>query len=962
MLRTKVIWIRILIVIIMISSIGVVNALYVPTNRDTRLPPEEYDYIISEPTQMQLLKETSNLKYYFRESRDTIFIFDKRNGYTWKTGTDLEFNWDIEDECDDTLDTYEEQFSNVSLDTFGFLSFENNSTASEAYVSNGQLKVDVKDITQASAVDDVMFVVPGLTLEQNNYYRVTFDARGLASKKIRVQLGSYYSEDISITSTDKTFSFDFRMQSATDSDVTLQFSLGNVDNNAVDTILYFDNILMEDTNSIDVVPNTNQISRGDFELTEDEYAIQENDVLASCRDKELRLNTTYTGFANSLLTIEYYDSSSSIRRLSSASYEDASSSLAMVNGDDSHYALVINFEDPEIQVTLHIYLDEDGIEYEVRDEQVIGEDTGVLAAIILSPFLGASGGAYTTFDMDELDYQDDEIFKDKIPGYALVPDGSGALVRFNDNDVELEPYEGAVYGIDRSLDRLYYDESEAYVDFKQPSLPVFGIAHGNDQAAFVAYATKGDEFMQIVSMPEENLTFYNFTYPRFEYNREYLQVYNKMGWGYPTLYEERSHFDIQMRYDFLAGDGTTGYSANYVGMALQYRQYLKSDTYNEEHGYRLSDHTVEYTDIPLRIDFMMSDSEKSVIGYNNMVTTSVSGVDSVLDSIINDLGISNINSGLLGWNNGGVTLGDPSRTDFTNEIGRKTEFEALLDKHHDVDISFHDDYYVINEEMISLRNNATQHINTWYPNLDTGQTPISMFYFARPTKSVEWMQNHVSELQTIGIQSHSIAGISSNLITDMTTEMYRTESKQTIINGFNDLSEDVLINAYNPNSYLWPFVDRYIGAPVYGTQYLIETDTVPFLQIVLQGSMELYGPYSNFSFYTSSDILRMIDYNVYPNFVITDKPAYLLADTNSKNFYSTEYDLYQELIGAIYNDVNTALSAVINVSWVDRTVVQNGVIVNTYSNGVEIIINYTSETISYKTELVSAESFKVVGE
>ena len=40
----------------------------------------------------ELLLETENLNYYFREDRDIIAIQDKRNGYLWKTGLDLEFN------------------------------------------------------------------------------------------------------------------------------------------------------------------------------------------------------------------------------------------------------------------------------------------------------------------------------------------------------------------------------------------------------------------------------------------------------------------------------------------------------------------------------------------------------------------------------------------------------------------------------------------------------------------------------------------------------------------------------------------------------------------------------------------------------------------------------------------------------------------------------------------------------
>ena len=65
---------------------------YIPTSHDTGLPPETITYDDLQPTEFELLYETENLIYYFREDRDILAIKDKRNGYLWKTGLDLEFN------------------------------------------------------------------------------------------------------------------------------------------------------------------------------------------------------------------------------------------------------------------------------------------------------------------------------------------------------------------------------------------------------------------------------------------------------------------------------------------------------------------------------------------------------------------------------------------------------------------------------------------------------------------------------------------------------------------------------------------------------------------------------------------------------------------------------------------------------------------------------------------------------
>jgi hypothetical protein len=204
--------------------------------------------------------------------------------------------------------------------------------------------------------------------------------------------------------------------------------------------------------------------------------------------------------------------------------------------------------------------------------------------------------------------------------------------------------------------------------------------------------------------------------------------------------------------------------------------------------------------------------------------------------------------------------------------------------------------------------------------------------------------------------------MTSHLITDYTTEgTSRTEAVSMFRDALANLSADQLINAANPNGFLFQYVDRYLQMDIYTTQYLIETDTVPFLQILLQGTMELYAIYSNFSFYTQQDILRMIDYNIYPSFVLTEKPAYVLTDTNSSEYYSTEYTLYKDLIQAIYFQVNEALSPVIGARWLNREVVSLGVIRNTYDDGTVILINYTDHDVTVGTTPVEAASFAVIG-
>jgi hypothetical protein len=212
----------------------------------------------------------------------------------------------------------------------------------------------------------------------------------------------------------------------------------------------------------------------------------------------------------------------------------------------------------------------------------------------------------------------------------------------------------------------------------------------------------------------------------------------------------------------------------------------------------------------------------------------------------------------------------------------------------------------------------------------------------------------------------TVSGISNTLISD-----YNRKGPLTTVTEAIDMYQkamekakgDVKLNMESPNMYLWKYTDRYLKSPVGTSQYVFQTDAVPFLQMVLRGTMEVYGPYSNFSFYTQSDILRMIDYNISPAFILTKKPSYHLSSTSSAELYSTEFDQYEELIKKVYGQVNEALSQVIGYTWTDRIVLENGVIQNTYTKGSEtktIIINYTDENVTYDLKTVAPLSASVI--
>lgn len=675
------------------------------------------------------------------------------------------------------------------------------------------------------------------------------------------------------------------------------------------------------------------------------------------------------GIINSLLTIYYYqlDNNTYGTILSAQSADDylaSDSTLMRINGSDNHYRFDVDFANPMsnkklgIKISLHIYFDEKGIEFEIRNNEITGENANRLTQITIAPFTGATGGEHKPFDYEKMDFSDDIVSKEYANGYIVVPDGSGSIIPFKDNSVALGKYQSYVYGENYSNLGNYIspESNKSTVPLKAASMPMYGIVHNasdnNVQKAIAAYATKGEQHMAInVSPDKADNDEYVYAYATFQENFSYTEYYSQDGTQRaPVLNKKPFDYDIGLRFDFLEGS-----NANYVGIAKAYRDHL----INVEK--QLTKKTFENDHIITRLDFIMADAEDSVLGTIDAVVTTADNVKEILNDAL-DNNVDNIVTSLHGWQSGGVTLGSPDDADFSSKIGSASKFKSLISsmRKKGVDVSFAQDYFLINEKQISFSGNATKHINGKYVEYTSFNYNFIMeFGYARSDASLEWVKEQNSELrEETNVKSMTVSGISNNVLSHH--KGTREKAMKNIDKAFAYLNKKGLVNADQPNKYLWKYVDRYFNTPVSDSQHLIEEKEIPLLQLVLKGCMEMYAPYSNFSFYDQESVLKMIDFNVYPSFILSKKSSHYLAYTNSAHYYSTEYTLYRDKIQNIYSQIDEALSGVINAEWINRSELDNGLIVNEYSNGKKIVINYSNSPLTYDGLSIPSQGFEVL--
>ncbi len=326
-----------------------------------------------------------------------------------------------------------------------------------------------------------------------------------------------------------------------------------------------------------------------------------------------------------------------------------------------------------------------------------------LSYITILPYMGA--GQYSTDRPNE--------------GYTFIPDGSGAIFRFEDLASTGANIGGKIYG----QDYAYHTISGKYQEvFK---LPVFGIVTNDtyvfEQTAtgaynvvenetpkssgFFAIIEEGDALAEIKSIHLGQKGEYHTVQlsvnprPSDTYNiADSISVGSNSTW---TVVSDRKYLgNYKVRYVMLTDDDvaaekgiTEYYPADYNGMAYAYRDYLTSPystgTQNESAENqmtvldRLASDKFE-SQIPLYLEtFGAVETIEKVLSIPVNVMTPLTTFDNIrqiyTDLSQDGVGITNINFKLTGYANGGMYSTVPYKLKWEKAVGGKNGFGELLE-------------------------------------------------------------------------------------------------------------------------------------------------------------------------------------------------------------------------------------------------------------------------------------------
>ncbi len=575
----------------------------------------------------------------------------------------------------------------------------------------------------------------------------------------------------------------------------------------------------------------------------------------------------------------------------------------------------------------------EGIEEEVwEDPDTDPEKKQSVMNVALLPFMGAAGS-------------DDE-------GYLIIPDGSGALIHFNNGRTGAAIYQQDVYGRDDAL-----TIRKAATTTYDVNMPLFGIVRNG--RALMAVVENGDYQTQLNAMVNGQLTGYSNAYFAVQYihmeaNTIMPGSEHSTDVMLPTnTFRDMGNFTV--RYYPLAAENAT-----YADVAAAYRAQL---------GLKESIADAATQQLEMVASIPSIDTFLGVPYESVRVLTSYEQAAQTLRDFAAE-GLNDLTLRYTGWSKQSVRGKMVTGLDLDNRLGGKKAFDGLRQAVKETGAEM-----VLAVDLIDIYEDgngywslfaATDSVNSTAKQVpeflqSTGyQDPEGKpWYLLSPDKVPEAARKLAENL------SGQVDGVSLSMLGNTVyssfgkTGISRTSAGMYWQQALETLSGKIqTLSAKTASAYAFPYMEQVDATPCASSRFEVTDMEIPFYQMVTHGAMVLYTEPANEDGNVRKALLRAIEYGMYPSWRVIAGDTALLSGTDYASWHAASLDAWREEIK------NTAawmapLGVYAGMQMTGHEQVTATLSVTTYANGDMVLVNYGSEDAEHLGVTVPALGYAI---
>lgn len=596
-----------------------------------------------------------------------------------------------------------------------------------------------------------------------------------------------------------------------------------------------------------------------------------------------------------------------------------------------------SFDNVKIIIPVSYTLTEEGLNVSVNPKEIIEYDK-LVYSITLVPFLCSSENVQTK------------------ENYLVVPSGSGALMYTDNRNDGARTYFEMVYGADPSCYR-----SEKLSNTETVRLPVYGAKDGN---SFLGCVIKeGAPCAEIEAQTGNSEIGFSNVCTTFHIRGSNISSVDFQGGNVKDVetvcesiggYKKLSVFCYPI----------SGENANYSGLAKKYSS-------TQLDGKKTS----SKANLTLNIIGGLQ-TDKLLLGIpqkKTMAATTFLQAKSMVESVSKDCN-TDIDVVLIGFGTNGIDIGEiAGGYAFSDVFGSKKDFNALKSLCDKNNIKLYVDYDVVRYNKSShgfskmFDSAKTSNLFTAYQYLYSPalrQTlDGSKYVLLNRDKTFEASEKLLKNTNKMEIENIGLSTLGNISYSDYSSVKYYVRSStesdfSKIAKSIKDNKKDLLLS--DPNAYAAKFADKIIDSPVNSSLYDCIDEDIPLYQMVYRGYTNISNKDINLLDDQMKGLLKAVESGSGLAFSLINKYDTEFATTTHSEFATSLFENNKDTIKEYVYKTSEFYKSIGTSAIDEHKIIDNDLRVTKFSNGVEVVINYSNEDKATDYGTVKANDFLLI--
>lgn len=608
-----------------------------------------------------------------------------------------------------------------------------------------------------------------------------------------------------------------------------------------------------------------------------------------------------------------------------------------VKSNDKSITVKYVFQGEELEITVVYTLDESSFVATIPTKEIKEKGSYSIVKISLLPYFNAA-------DREE-------------KGYILVPDGSGALINFN-NGKGTTIYSQKVYGTDPITNR-----KTMTVNTQTVLLPIIGMhkesTEGVAASNLLMYIEDGAPAAMVNATSATNSNAFNYGYFSFIYRSSaFITMLENTQFPVSATMIANNTANCEsfsVSYNLLASNG------DYNDMAAATREKLittglKSDKITDKvyiDAYMSVKKTKHFLGIPYKANETLttfkecSDLIAEINGNAVMILNGLDKDGAVGGAIDTKF---TVNSKLGGIKNYKEFVGAVSK--LNTEVFPVSEF-VLYNKS-----KWGYTTYWNNARSVDVK--PINKLYYLYGNYEENKDYPKLYYLI-PNRLVKAGSSYIKSLTKNGIKTAAPLSLGN---TPYSSRDGKGCDLVSVTNNYTEIlsnmkEKGISIALQSPAAYALNYTDYAYGMPLRSSHYTCFDIDIPFVQLVLNGVKN----YSTVAINLTNNIpemkLLMLESASAPTYSIIGKEYKDVKDTPLDILYGASLDSLKDSIVSEVKEYRE-IFAKTEGKIAKHTVVTNDLRIVEYENGAKLIINYDDTAVEYEGIKVDAVSYKLM--